>query len=474
MKHCFLALHLACGLSAAENLQKEWEAWWEAGHTQMSVWDHSWLTPRLVCGFRFLRIPAKSGIEGGMFLPLPVMGVENERLSGEYTNLERKDEHLLWIFDGTGFQHRALQFYHSGGPPPMEDVWLLTLIAAVPTTLKNNVMSGSALMELQCSAMVLLCSYLFAEYMVMLVPPAVLLKYFQHTWEVHSRVGTVETVDEMMSHFSSFEPLSTAMERFQGILHARSQVVRCASERSQHLEPCLMLQQLGGSVFGGVPVQRPLVDVLIVRCGEDLRWVMEWLKRILRDEWTPEVPGLQVRLVIYEKCLVSEASTAGAAEPGPSGLSGQQLLDDLRDIEVIHPGSVVIELKEPEGFENVAYVHYCMSKAWRNADFVMFLHGSPFDHTNERMLDDVLRSMAQGTYGVPFVHLNINRLPRIAVEPCLQVLIRPALNAWHAGPADLPLDMSTYCCTQFVVSRQRMERVPDGFGMWSGNPCIIA
>ena len=59
-----------------------------------------------------------------------------------------------------------------------------------------------------------------------------------------------------------------------------------------------------------------------------------------------------------------------------------------------------------------------MSKAWRNADFartkllsillssvvqalfclirllvseVMFLHGSPFDHTNERMLDDVLR-----------------------------------------------------------------------------------
>ena len=35
------------------------------------------------------------------------------------------------------------------------------------------------------------------------------------------------------------------------------------------------------------------------------------------------------------------------------------------------------------------------------------------------------RSLAQGTYGVPFVHLNIKRLPRIALEPCLQVLIRP-------------------------------------------------
>ena len=96
----------------------------------------------------------------------------------------------MWVFDGTGFQDRAIQFYEGNGIPPMEDVWLLTLVAAVPTTLKNNVMSGSALLELQCSAMVLLCSYLFAEYMVMLAPPAVLLKYFQHTWEVHSRVGT--------------------------------------------------------------------------------------------------------------------------------------------------------------------------------------------------------------------------------------------------------------------------------------------
>jgi len=104
-----------------------------------------------------------------------------------------EDDHLLWVFDGTGFQDRAIQFYEGNGIPPMEDVWLLTLVAAVPTTLKNNVMSGSALLELQCSAMVLLCSYLFAEYMVMLAPPAVLLKYFQHTWEVHSRVGTQDS-----------------------------------------------------------------------------------------------------------------------------------------------------------------------------------------------------------------------------------------------------------------------------------------
>lgn len=182
----------------------------------------------------------------------------------------------------------------------MEDVWLLNLISAVPTTLKNNVLSGSGMMELQCSAMVLLGSYLFAEYMLMLVPPAVLLKYFQHTWEVHSRMGTVESADEMLGHFSNFEPLNAAMERFQERLHARGQVAYCAQgpPGSPH---CLKLPELTAT-FGGVPVLRPLVDVLIVRCGEDLQWVIEWLKRVLRDEWTPEVLGLQLRLVIYEKC----------------------------------------------------------------------------------------------------------------------------------------------------------------------------
>ena len=33
---------------------------------------------------------------------------------------------------------------------------------------------------------------------------------------------------------------------------------------------------------------------------------------------------------------------------------------------------------------------------------------------------------------------------------------------------DLPLDMSTYCCTQFVVSRERLDRVPEAF--WSASP----
>ena len=180
----------------------------------------------------------------------------------------------------------------------MDDVWLLTLVAAVPTTVKNNVMSGGDMMELQCAAMVLLSSYIYAEYMVMLVPPAVLLKFFQHTWEVHSRAGAVESADEMLSHFTSFEPLGSAMERFQEALQARSRVFACAQSAMTPSSPC----PPESVAFGGKPTLRPLVDVLLIRCGEDLSWVVDWLARVLRDEWTPEVAGVTVRLIIYEKC----------------------------------------------------------------------------------------------------------------------------------------------------------------------------
>jgi len=75
-----LATLATAELETVSDLQQEWEEWWAAGHTQMSVWDHSWLTPRLVCGFRFMRIPPKSGLDGGLFLPLPVLGLGEDQL----------------------------------------------------------------------------------------------------------------------------------------------------------------------------------------------------------------------------------------------------------------------------------------------------------------------------------------------------------------------------------------------------------
>jgi len=59
--------------------------------------------------------------------------------------------------------------------------------------------------------------------------------------------------------------------------------------------------------------------------------------------------------------------------------------------------------------------------------------------------------LAQGTYGVPFVHLNIKRLPRIALEPCLQVLIRQKFG----GRKGL------ICCAVYWFVGVRVERVAD-------------
>ena len=175
-------------------------------------------------------------------------------------------------------------------------------------------------LRLQCAAVVLLSSYLYAEYMLMLVPPAVLLKYFQHTFEVHSRQGQVESAEEMVGHFSSFEPLGAAQERFQRALRSRGEAFQA---------------QL-----------RSLVDVVLARCGEDLSWLLRWLERVLRDEWTPEVPGVRLRLVVYEKCSIASAS----------GLDGRELLSRLLKLGAIDVNSRVEELTEPQGFENVAYV----------------------------------------------------------------------------------------------------------------------
>ena len=477
------------------SLQTQREEWWAAGHTQMNVWDHSWLTPRLVCGFRFMRVPPGISLDKGIFLPITVGSEESANQSGQVPVAEKL---MLWTFDGTGFQDRAVQYF-AGGVPPMEDVWLLALVAAVPATFTSNVMSGSDMMELQCAAMVLLSSYIYAEYMAMLVPPAVLLKYFQHTWEVlvkdtlqviqtlvsfnrQNRVfGRFRRQDPRFTHrevdgrstpaparwnlparcWCTSPPLSPWKGRCSGFRGSwkregrpsRVPSRRLGKSRRSPLTPVWGLGDLKDSVgplffcqsnvrnskgfpfhfewqevtafdflgplaaedddcppaaapFGGTPVTRPLVDVVVTRCAEDLSWLAAWLARILRDEWTPEVAGMRVRLVIYEKC------PSGASKN--QELDGQQLLDWMLRLGVVHPGlaflfslhfflcchvhrfvmpgSTAIELTEPEGFENVAYVqlgqtstasfclmrslcrHYCMTAKWRDSDFVRGSH----------------------------------------------------------------------------------------------------
>ncbi|CAE8597570.1 unnamed protein product [Polarella glacialis] len=460
--------------------EEQREAWWDAGHTQFSLWDHSWLTPRMICGIRFARVPGEAGREGSVWLPLESLGAgmdevlaatrhDSRPTDGESASAASPREMppiLMWNFDGTAFQFRAMDYYQGRGPPPMQDVWMIILLAAVPASMRRDVMSGAAMLEFSCGAVTVLSQYLYAEYMAPVVPPAVLLKFFKHTWEVHSRSGTPESAQEIAEHLEFLAPLPTAKERFQAVLGARREANFCAMQ-GRGSAACESAVQ-SSTEDSGVPVSRPLVDIVIARCREDLRWLLDWLTRVLRDEWTPEVPGLRLRILIFERCeSIAEEEDSQKDAPGSSTapakppLAGRPLVDKLLRIGAIDPGSEAISLPEPLGFENIAYVHYCKTMAWRNADFAIFLHGSPFDHLNGQTLDDVMRSMAQGTYGVAFLHLNTRRTPLVAMEPCLAELLRPVLQA--AGVRELPTEMSTYCCSQFVVARQRLDRVPVSF-----------
>merc|ERR1712076_106694 len=82
--------------------------------------------------------------------------------------------------------------------------------------------------------------------------------------------------------------------------------------------------------------------------------------------------------------------------------------------------------------------------------------------------------MSSGKYNVPFLHLNVKRLPLVETRGCFAAILEPALSVWaetaqeseekpSVPPWQLPTELSTYCCTQFVVARARLRHAPLAF-----------
>ena len=76
-------------------------------------------------------------------------------------------------------------------------------------------------------------------------------------------------------------------------------------------------------------------------------------------------------------------------------------------------------------------------EAEETPDYVIFLHGSPLDHLSKELLDDVLRSLSLRTYEVPFLHLNVKRVPALLARHCIRELYaqlpRPHYERAFAG-----------------------------------------
>lgn len=85
-------------------------------------------------------------------------------------------------------------------------------------------------------------------------------------------------------------------------------------------------------------------------------------------------------------------------------------------------------------------------------DYTVFLHGDPMDHWKQFTIDYfrlTLQAMSLGRLDVPFLHLSSPRL--VAVKnPCLDYVFEFLFKRPARGL------LLTYCCGQFIVSKQRM------------------
>lgn len=165
------------------------------------------------------------------------------------------------------------------------------------------------------------------------------------------------------------------------------------------------------------------VDFVIAHCREPLDWLSSKLG---------QVPP-QSTLYIYEKC----GQTSRVDELNASGKFSQAFA-------VARP-----DRGQARGDECSAYLTHLVDRYWQLADFTIFLQSDPYDHLHFDFLDLVLRSLAAGTYSVPYLPLNGPRHVW-TLTPCLQAVHEEIFGT------NLTQLVGPYCCAQFIVSRDAM------------------
>ncbi|KAF4669804.1 hypothetical protein FOZ61_003010 [Perkinsus olseni] len=116
----------------------------------------------------------------------------------------------------------------------------------------------------------------------------------------------------------------------------------------------------------------------------------------------------------------------------------------------------VVVLRDTPNFttdECSAYLHYLLELHDDSASsHTMFLQGDALNHSPRGLLPMVMQSIAVGTYSLPFLHLGDLR----------QVVSESSCRSWLVHRYSLHAEglVSTYCCAQLIVSRDRIAQVP--------------
>ncbi|CEL93866.1 unnamed protein product [Vitrella brassicaformis CCMP3155] len=205
------------------------------------------------------------------------------------------------------------------------------------------------------------------------------------------------------------------------------------------------------------------VSVVVCHCMEGLEWLASHAMDFTR--WPVESH-------IYLRPS-SAPIPISPTEPPPANLAtyglNTTLLSDLRQ----HVASLtVIPLSDGtvRGDECTAYLTHINSvlgggEGERDgggmfplSDYLVMLQGDAPNHLRVALLASVLAAMQQGTWEVPFFHLNTHRHLE-TVTPCMESTFEVLFDK----PPDKDKILSTYCCAQFVVSRERLTQRPPSF-----------
>lgn len=168
------------------------------------------------------------------------------------------------------------------------------------------------------------------------------------------------------------------------------------------------------------------VDIVLARCRAPLQWL-----------WEYALPR-RTRVFVYEKC----------AQDGREQTSGLS----------VHVEHVLLEERTPGLMtgECTAYLAHLAGHAGDLAEFTVFMHDDGPRHIRNPLLGLALGGLRTGAYRVPFLHLSHERYPSFRT-PCHRDVYRRAFGRELAGR------LTTYCCSHFVVSRDRIAAHPPAF-----------
>jgi len=257
---------------------------------------------------------------------------------------------------------------------------------------------------------------LLGESMLEECPVAALQARLLYT-EERASVETLEKTAKLLTHFS--------LQLLHALRTGRMMVEDVAPLQWQD-----GMMAVGEALARRNKLARPRnVTIVIAYCRESLDWMHDMLSRSL-------VSSLGIAMV--RKCS------------GVNAVRALPMRRLWRSVEVVDVEDLPMIADECS-----AYLGYLQQKYEHLPEYMFFLHGDAPEHIGTQarpnLLDETLRAVVNGL-DIPFMYLSSNRLTAKWVPVMMAELWRGIF-----GSALLPFPgaVNTYCCSHFVVSRER-------------------